>query len=51
MQKNITFKPQKDDSENGRERRNNSSSFLKNNTSTEFKVSYEKTSAMNGNSQ
>jgi hypothetical protein len=46
MQKNITFKP-REVSERGN-RKNDSSSFLKNNTSSEFKVSYDKT--FNGSS-
>jgi hypothetical protein len=40
MQKNIKFKPGREASERGK--RNDSSSILKNNTSTEFKLSYEK---------
>jgi hypothetical protein len=42
MQKNITFRPIKEGSEKGR--RNDSSSFIKNNTSTEFKLSYDPSS-------
>ena len=40
MQRNIKFRPGREASERGR--RNDSSSILKNNTSTEFKLSYEK---------
>lgn len=47
MQKNITFRAVRDGSEKGK--RNDSSSILKNNTSTEFKLSYEK-SNVNGSS-
>lgn len=47
MQKNITFKLPKDGSE--KSKRNDSSSFIKNNTSTEFKLSYDK-SNNNGSS-
>lgn len=42
MQKNITFKPTKEQSERGN-RKNDSSSFIKNNTSSEFKMPYDKT--------
>lgn len=41
MQKNITFKPAREASERGN-KKNDSSSFIKNNTSTEFKLSYDK---------
>jgi hypothetical protein len=49
MQKNITFKhhDRREGSEKGK--RNDSSSFIKNNTSTEFKLSYDK-SLGNGSS-
>lgn len=48
MQKNITFRPARGEgSEKGK--RNDSSSFIKNNTSTEFKLSYDK-SLGNGSS-
>lgn len=46
MQKNIKFRPPPDNSEKGR--RSDSSSFLKNNTSTEFKLSYDKPHNPNG---
>lgn len=42
MQKNITFNPTKQNSERIN-RKNDSSSFINNNTSTEFKMSYDKT--------
>ncbi len=41
MQKNVAFKGVRENSEQGN-KRNDSSSFLKNNTSTEFKMSYDK---------
>jgi hypothetical protein len=41
MQNNISFKPIKEVSEKGK--KNDSASFLKNNTSTDFKLSFEKT--------
>lgn len=49
MQKNITFNPPKQNSERIN-RKNDSSSFLNNNTSTEFKMSYDK-SLMSNNDQ
>ncbi len=42
MQKNITFKVAREPSEGGKRNGNDSSSFIKNNTSTEFKFSYER---------
>lgn len=47
MQKNLTFIGVREPSEVGN-KRNDSSSFIKNNTSTEFKLSYDK--SMNSNS-
>jgi hypothetical protein len=47
MQKNLTFTGVREPSE-PRDKRNDSSSFLKNNTSTEFKMSYDK--SLNSNS-
>jgi hypothetical protein len=48
MQKHLTFIGIREPSDNGGKGRNDSSSFLKNNTSTEFKLSYDK--SMNSNS-